>query len=63
MRTAGAWASVHNIMELKGSDYHFSTYSELHTLLYLPNIVRMIKSKRMRWARDLAHMEQKRNAE
>ena len=62
MRTAGAWAFVHNIMELTGSDYQLSTYNELHTL-DLTNILRMIKSKRMRRARDVSHMDPKRNAE
>ena len=40
------------------------TYNELHTL-NLKNILRMIKSKRMKWARDVAHIlvGQKRNAE
>jgi len=62
MRTAGAWAFDHNIMELTGSDYQLSTYNELDTL-NLTTILRMIKSKRMRWTRDVAHMGQKRNAE
>jgi len=53
---------VHNIIELTGSDYQLSTYNELHTL-NLTNILRMIKSKRMRWTRDAAHIGQKRNAE
>jgi hypothetical protein len=62
MRTAGSWAFVHNIMELTGSDYQLSTYNELHTL-DLTNILRMIKSKRIRWARGVAHMGLKINAE
>ena len=62
MRTAGAWAFVHNIMQLTGSDCQLSTYNELHTL-NLTNILRMIKSKRMRGTRDSAHIGQKRNAE
>jgi hypothetical protein len=62
MRTAGALAFVHNIMELTGSNYQISTHNELHTL-NLTTILRMIKSKRMRWARDVAHIGQKRNAE
>jgi hypothetical protein len=49
-------------MELTGSDYQLIIYNELHTL-NLTNILRMIKSKRMRWARDVVHMGQKRNAE
>jgi hypothetical protein len=35
---------------------------ELHNLSSLPNIIRMIKSRRMRWARHLARMGEKRNA-
>jgi hypothetical protein len=31
-------------------------YDELHDLYYLPNIVRVIKSRRMRWAGHLARM-------
>jgi hypothetical protein len=33
---------------------------ELNDLYYLPNIVRMIKSKRMRWARHMARMGERR---
>jgi hypothetical protein len=35
---------------------------ELHNLNSLPNIIRMIKSRRMRWAGHVAHMGEKRNA-
>jgi len=49
-------------MELTGIDYQLSTYNDLHTL-NLTNILRMIKSKRMKWVRDVAHIGQKRNAE
>jgi hypothetical protein len=35
---------------------------ELHNLYPLPNIVRMIKSRRMRWAGHVAHMGEIRNA-
>jgi hypothetical protein len=35
---------------------------ELHNLYSLPNIIRMIKSKMMRWAGHIACMEDKRNA-
>jgi hypothetical protein len=35
---------------------------ELHNLCSLPNIIRMIKSRRMRWAGHVARMGDKRNA-
>jgi hypothetical protein len=35
---------------------------ELHNLYSSPNIIRMIKSRKMRWAGHTAHMEDKRNA-
>jgi PAS domain-containing protein len=35
---------------------------ELHNLFSLPSIIRMIKSKRMRWAGHVARMGEKRNA-
>jgi hypothetical protein len=35
---------------------------ELHNLYSSPNIIRMIKSRRMRWAEHVAHMGEKRNA-
>jgi hypothetical protein len=35
---------------------------ELHNLYSSPNIIRMIKSKRMRWAGHVAQIEAKRNA-
>jgi hypothetical protein len=38
----GSWRKLHN--------------DELHSLYSSPNIVRVIKSRRMRWARHLAHM-------
>jgi hypothetical protein len=34
---------------------------ELHNLYYSPNIVRVIKSRRMRWARHVACMGEGRN--
>jgi hypothetical protein len=40
----GSWRKLHN--------------DELHSLSYSPNIVRMIKSRRMRWARHMARMEE-----
>jgi hypothetical protein len=44
----GDWRKLHNV--------------ELHNLYSLPNIIRMIKSKRMRWAGHVAGMGVKRNA-
>jgi hypothetical protein len=35
---------------------------ELHNLYCSPNIIRMIKSRRMRWAGHVARMVEKRNA-
>jgi hypothetical protein len=35
---------------------------ELHSLYWSPNIIRMIKSKRMRWAGHVARMGETRNA-
>jgi hypothetical protein len=35
---------------------------ELHNLYCSPNVIRMIKSRRMRWAGHVARMEEKRNA-
>jgi hypothetical protein len=35
---------------------------ELHNLYSSPNIIRMIKSRRMRWAEHVARMGEKRNA-
>jgi hypothetical protein len=35
---------------------------ELHYLYSSPSIIRMIKSRRMRWIRHVAHMTNKRNA-
>ena len=36
--------------------------AELHALYYSPNIIRYIKSRRLRWAGHVARMEQSRNA-
>jgi hypothetical protein len=44
----GNWRKLHN--------------EELHNVYSLPNIIRMIKSKRMRWAGHVAQMGVKRNA-
>jgi hypothetical protein len=35
---------------------------ELHNLYSSPNIIRMIKSRRMRWAEHVSRMGEKRNA-
>jgi hypothetical protein len=42
----GGWRKLHN--------------EELHNLYFSPSIIRMIKSRRMRWARHIAHMGRKR---
>jgi hypothetical protein len=44
----GGWRKLHN--------------EELRNLYSSPNIIRMIKSRRMRWAGHIARMEDKRNA-
>jgi hypothetical protein len=41
----GGWRKLHN--------------EELHNLYSSPSIIRMIKSRRMRWARHVARMEKK----
>jgi hypothetical protein len=46
-RLTGGWRKLHN--------------EELHNLYSSPSIVRIIKSRRMRWAGHLARMGQKRN--
>jgi hypothetical protein len=43
----GGWRKLHN--------------EELHNLYCSPSIIRMIKSRRMRWAGHVACMEEKRN--
>jgi hypothetical protein len=35
---------------------------ELYALYYSPNIIRVIKSRRLRWAGHMAHMEERRGA-
>jgi hypothetical protein len=42
----GSWRKLHN--------------NELYSMYFSPNIVRMIKSRRMRWAGHVAHMEEER---
>jgi hypothetical protein len=44
----GGWRKLHN--------------EELHNLYSPPSIIRMIKSRRMRWEGHVARMGQKRNA-
>jgi hypothetical protein len=44
----GCWRKLHN--------------EELHNLYFSPSIIRMIKSRRMRWAGHVARMGEKRNA-
>jgi hypothetical protein len=43
----GGWRKLHN--------------EELHNLYSSPNIIRIIRSRRMRWAWHVARMEEKRN--
>jgi hypothetical protein len=47
--------------EVKG-DWRKLHYDELHNLCSLPNIIRMIKSRRMRWARQVVRMRERRDA-
>jgi hypothetical protein len=44
----GGWRNLHN--------------EELHNLYSSPSIIRMIESRRMRWAGHVARMGEKRNA-
>jgi hypothetical protein len=44
----GGWRKLHN--------------EELHNLYSSSNIIRMIKSRRMRWARHIVHITEIRNA-
>jgi hypothetical protein len=44
----GDWRKLHN--------------EELHNLYSSPSVIRMIKSRRMRWTRHVARMGAKRNA-
>jgi hypothetical protein len=45
---AGGWRRLHN--------------EELHNLYASPDSIKVIKSRRMRWARHIAHMGEMRNA-
>ena len=45
---AGEWRKLHN--------------AELHSLHYSPNIIKNLKSKRLRWAGHVARVEQSVNA-
>jgi hypothetical protein len=47
-KVIGAWRKLHD--------------EELHNLYCSPSIIRIIKSRRMRWARHVARMREKRNA-
>jgi hypothetical protein len=47
-RVTGGWRKLHN--------------EELHNLYYSPSIIRIIKSRRLRWAGHVARMGEKRNA-
>jgi hypothetical protein len=44
----GGWRKLHN--------------DELHNLYFSPSIIRMIKSKRMRWAGHVARIVERRNS-
>jgi hypothetical protein len=44
----GGWRKLHN--------------EELHKLYFSPNVIRMIKSRRMKWSGHLVRMGEKRNA-
>jgi hypothetical protein len=46
-RVTGGWRELHN--------------EELHNLYSSPNIIRIMKSRRMRWAGHVARMGEKRN--
>jgi hypothetical protein len=43
-------------------DWRKPRNGELHNLYSSPNIIRMIKSRRMRWTGHVARMGEKRNA-
>jgi hypothetical protein len=47
-KVIGGWRKLHN--------------EELHNLYSSPNVIRMMQSRRMRWAGNLARMGMRRNA-
>jgi hypothetical protein len=47
-KVTGEWRKLHN--------------EELNDLHFSPNIIRVIKSGRMRWASHVAHVEERRGA-
>ena len=51
-------------MGLRETDYKRmeKVNAELHALYSSPNIIRNLKSRRLRWTGHVAHMEQSRNA-
>jgi len=56
-----AWPSLHTSSGLQRKGIYFVhvsciPYEELRDLYSLPNIVRVVKSRRMRWARHVARM-------
>jgi hypothetical protein len=51
-----------HLMNTLGNETVMHNISELHDVYSSPNIIRMIKSWRMRWAGHVAHMGEKRNA-
>jgi hypothetical protein len=57
---------LRRIVELKGNEvtggWRKLHNEELHNLSSSPNIITMIKSRRMRWAGHVAGMEEKRNS-
>jgi hypothetical protein len=42
------------VTDLQVTEKHFSSFEELHNLYFSQNIIRMIKSRRMRWAGHVA---------
>jgi hypothetical protein len=58
----GKWRNAHRISVGKPEGKRKIHNEELHNLYYTPSIIRMTKSRRMRWARHVARMGKKRNA-
>ena len=50
------------LREMKLHENEESYIMLLHALYYSPNIIRNLKSRRLRWAGHVARMEQSRNA-